>query len=412
MRTRTLILLLAIAGLAGAAYETGLIPTLKEKAHDASPSLSTAGVAPPPAVSAAPAAPADFIETALVTGSLVPREEILVAPEVEGLRVLELKADEGDRVKRGDVLAVLVSEQLDAQIAQNDASLARSEAGIAQARSKIVEADARLAESNAALERARPLVNSKYLAESVFDQRDAAAKTAAAQLIAANDGLKLAEAEKAQVEAQRRELNWRRGNTEVRAPSDGIVSRRAARTGSIAVGAFVAGGGEPLFRIIARGEIELDAEVTETRLAKIKAGQHAKVDAAGAGVVLGTVRLVSPEVDKASRLGRVRIFLGDNPALRIGAFARATIETARARNLAVPQSAILYGERGATVQVVVDGKVATRRIETGLSAASQVEVLSGLVEGDLVVTRAGTFLRDGDTVRTVLPDAKVSEVGR
>jgi RND family efflux transporter MFP subunit len=412
MKTRSLIALLVVGGLAFAAYESGLFASLKEKVASPEAKAVATDIAPAPAVSVVTVAPHDFVETVLVTGSLVPREEILVAPEVEGLRVLELKVDEGDRVKKGDVLAVLVSETMESQVAQNDASIARANAAISRAQSQIVEADARLAESNAALERARPLVKSKYLAESVFDQREAAAKTAAAQLTAAKDSLNLAEAEKAQVEAQRRELLWRRSNTEVKSPADGLVTRRGARVGSIAIGAFVAGSGEPLFRIVARGEVELDAEVTETRLAKVVADQKARIEVAGSGEFEGTVRLVSSEVDKATRLGRVRIFLGDKPGLRIGAFARGTIETARARNLAVPQSAILYGEQGAMVQVVDNGKVATRRIETGLTAGSQVEVRAGLAEGDLVVAKAGTFLRDGDAVRTVLPDPKVSEAAR
>jgi HlyD family secretion protein len=350
-------------------------------------------------------APADFTETVLATGSLVAREEILVGPEVEGLRVTEVLADEGQRVKKGDVLAKLVADTLEAQVAQNDAGLARATAAIAQAKSSIVQAEARLVESRNAYERAKPLRTAGHMAESAFDQREQAARTAEAQLLASQDGLKVAEADKAQVEAQRRELMWRRGRTEVVAPADGIISRRIAR-----VGGFAAGSAEPMFRIVAKGEVELDAEVVETRLAGVKEGQDARVEVTGLGTIAGKVRLVSPEVDKSTRLGRVRIYLGDNPGLRVGAFARGTIETAKGAGLAVPASAVLYSPDGsALVQVVREGRVETRRIKTGLAAASLIEVKEGLSEGDLVVARSGTFLRDGDAVRPVLSRTTVSE---
>ncbi len=357
-----------------------------------------------PAVSVAKVVPADFAETVAVSGSLVPREEILVAPEVEGFRVLDLKVDEGDRVKKGQVLATLVQESLDAQLAQNDASLARADAAASQAKSQIVEATAKLKEAQAAFERAKPLVKSGYLADSTYDQRESAAKTTEAQLVAAQDGLKLAQAEKAQVEAQRRELVWRRSKAKVTAPADGLISRRTARIGGLA--SAVA---EPMFRIVAGGEVELDAEVIETELGKIAAGQKAHVAIAGDGVVDGTVRLVSPEVDKTTRLGRVRIFLGDDPKLRIGSFARGTIDTRQGHGLAVPNSAVVFDADGAFVQVVHAGRVSRRAIETGLISGGLIEVRKGLDEGDIVVAKAGTFLRDGDAVRAVLPDAKLSE---
>ena len=356
-------------------------------------------------VTVARVAPADFIETVLATGSLVAREEILVGPEVEGLRVTEVLADEGTRVKKGDVLARLVADTLDAQVAQNDAGLARSAAAIAQARASIVQAEARMVETRNALERAKPLRQAGHLTEAVFDQREQAARTAEAQLAASRDGLNLAEAEKAQVEAQRRELMWRRGRIEVTAPADGIISRRMAR-----VGGYAAGAAEPMFRIVAKAEVELDAEVTETRIAAVKVGHIARVEVAGLGTIQGTVRLVSPEVDKATRLGRVRIFLGDNPGLRVGAFARGVIATANGSGLAVPISAVLYGPDGPTVQVVRANRVETRKITTGLAAGALVEVREGLQDGDLVVARAGTFLREGDAVRPVLADrTKLSE---
>ncbi len=349
-------------------------------------------------------APADFTETVLATGSLVAREEILVGPEVEGLRVTEVLADEGQRVKKGDVLAKLVADTLEAQVAQNDAGLARATAAMAQAKSSIVQAEARLIESKNAFERAKPLKQAGHMADAAYDQREQAARTAEAQLVAAQDGLKVAEADKAQIEAQRRELMWRRGRTEVVAPADGIISRRIAR-----VGGFAAGLSEPMFRIVANSEVELDAEVIETRLANVREGQAARVEITGLGNIPGKVRLVSPEVDKATRLGRVRIYLGDNPGLRVGAFARGTIETAKGQGLAVPSSAILYTVDGAVVQIVREGRVETRRIKTGLAAASLVEIKEGLSEGDLVVARSGTFLRDGDAVRPILSRTTVSE---
>ena len=408
-RLNKLIGLLALAGLAAAAHFSGAaglaMQKISERVHAAkaaTPAKSDAALAP--AVTVTTIEKKEFVETVLVTGSFVPREEILVAPEIEGLRVLELKVGEGDRVTKGQVLAILVAETLDAQIAENDASLARAAAAISRAKSVIAESEARLDEAAASLQRARPLKKSGWIADSTFDQREASARTAKALLAAARDGLKLAEAEQAQVEAQRRQLMWRRNNVEVKSPADGLVSRETARIGGMTVGS-----GEPMFRIIARGEIELAAEVPETRLAKLAMGQHARIDGAGAGTVDGKVRMISPEVDKATRLGRVRIFIGDNPALRIGAFARGTIETARANSLAVAQSAVLYGDDGAIVQVVADGKITARRIETGMSAGDLVEVRSGLAEGDIVVAKAGTFLRDGDAVRPIQPEAKLSE---
>lgn len=411
MTIKFLTKLAIVAALAAAVFLTGGHTKLYDIVTHRKAAEPVAEVAPP-AVTVARVNTSDFIETVLVTGSLVPREEILVAPEVEGLKVVEIKVDQGDKVKKGDVLATLVTDTLDSQIAQNAASLARSTAAIAQANSQIVEAEARFSEAKSSLARAKPLSKSGYLADSVLDQRDSAAKTSAAQVAAAKDGLKAAEADKASIEAQRRELIWRRSNSAVKAPANGIISRRGARIGGIASGA---GAGEPMFRIIADGEIELDAEVTEAQVNKLRAGQPVVIKVAGDLEVTGKVRLISPEIDSATRLGRVRIFIGENPDLRIGAFASGTIETARQRGLSVPVSAISYSTTGILAQAIINDKVETRAVKTGLQSGGLVQITEGLNDGDVVVARAGTFLRDGDTVRAVTPETgaatgKVSEV--
>jgi HlyD family secretion protein len=129
-------------------------------------------------------------------------------------------------------------------------------------------------------------------------------------------------------------------------------------------------------------------------------------------VVDGRVRIVSPEVDRATRLGRVRIALPRDGSLRIGAFARGTVEIARRTGVAVPLSAVIYDAKGATVQVVVNGRVEARRVRPGLSAEGFVQIEEGVRAGDFVVTRAGSFLRDGDTVRPVVAETAQAEETR
>jgi HlyD family secretion protein len=398
--TKKLVILslpLLIAGLGGLIYATGHLPTFAadKAAQRSAPNLHFS-------VSVARVAPHDFVETLAVSGSLVPREEILIGPEVEGLRVLDILVEVGADVKRGQVLARLVTDTLDAQLAQNEAALARNAAATAQARSAITEVEARLKEAMNAIARARTLKESGHISDAVFDQRESAFKLAEAQLVAARDGLKASEADRASIEAQRRELLWRRSKTDVTAPADGVISQRQARIGATPVLASQ----EPMFRMIEKGEIEIDAEVPQAELPRLAVGQKARISIPGSGEVDGAVRLISPAVDPATRLGRVRILLGKNPNLRIGTFARGEIVVARDTGLAVPRSAVLFGKSGPSVQVVENDTIDTRQVTLGLAEADKLEIRSGVTEGTLVVAKSGTFLRNGDRVRpVVLPSA-------
>lgn len=360
------------------------------------PEAETARKPVAPAVSVTTAEPRAFVERIMVTGSLVAREEILIAPEVEGLRVVALEVEAGDSVTKGQVLATLESETLAAKKAQALASLQRAEAAIAQAKSRITQSEATLEEAEAQLARAEPLRKSKYLSESVYDQRRAAARNARAQLTTARDGVLVAQADKAQIEAQLRELDWNLTRTEIKAPADGLITRRTVRIGDVASGTK-----SPMFILARGGDIELEAYVTEPKLARITTGQKAEVSIAGAGSVPGEVRLVSPEIDRTTRLGSVRIFLGSGPHLKVGAFGRGTLIVAKSTGLSVPSSAILFDNGDAFVQKVNDGKIVTAAVTRGLTSADAVEIKSGLAQGDVIVARAGTFLRNGDAVNPV-----------
>jgi multidrug efflux pump subunit AcrA (membrane-fusion protein) len=184
---------------------------------------------------------------------------------------------------------------------------------------------------------------------------------------------------------------------QVTAPAAGIVllpappSPRATRP-------------EPMFRIIVNGEIEADIEAPSLTLPGISVGQIADVDIAGVGPVPGRVRAISPEVDAATQLGHVRVGFKSDSVLHVGSFAKATIERGRTCGPSIPLTAILYGAEGAVVQIVRNGRVQTQPVRVGLLAGEDAEVREGLALGDIVVRRAGTFLREGDVVRQVSSD--------
>jgi HlyD family secretion protein len=289
---------------------------------------------------------------------------------------------------------------LDTQLAQLEAQRARADAAIAQARSNILQAEANKHQAEAAFERAQELVKSGATSKAIFDEREAAARTADATVTSARDGLRVSEADKMQIEAQIRYAELRIGYTEIKAPTEGLVSRRSAKLGAVVLATV----GDPLFRIISKGELEMAAEVPEIYLPKMTPGMPARIEIAGLRERKGTIRLVSPEVDSATRLGRVRVFIGDDKELRIGTFGRAVIDVAKSDGLGVPSSAVLSQNDVRSVQVVTDGKVQTRQVSIGLVAGGKAEILEGLAEGELVVLRSGALLRDGDAVRPVIAD--------
>lgn len=350
----------------------------------------------PPAVTVTRARERDFVEPLFVSGTLVARDEVMIGAALDGLRVIELLAEDGDRVAKGQVLARLDRSQLDAMLAQNDAALLRADAAVAQARSQIEQVDAARTQAVADLERARKLPVG-VITQATLDQRLAAARSSEAQFAAANGALAVLEADRASRQAERRELLVRIGRTDVVTPVAGTVSRRTARLGAVAMGT-----GEALFRIVADGAIDLDAEVPEDRLARLTAGMPVRIALPGSDQsVNGLVRLISSEVDRTNRLGKVRIALPAGSPARIGSFATAAVEVVRRPAIGVPASAVVRSETGASVMVVSAGRVALRAVEPGVIDGGFTEIRRGLAEGDVVVARAAAFLRDGDEVRSV-----------
>ncbi len=190
------------------------------------------------------------------------------------------------------------------------------------------------------------------------------------------------------------------GTALVQAPVAGLISASTA-----AVGATASGKGESLFSIIARSEFDLVGLVPTRDIAKLQVNQSARIKVIGAGEVDGRVRRLSTTVEPNSQLGQVFIAVTTNRRLLVNSSGRAQIRTGQSCGIAVPLTAILYGNAGTVVQVVKRQRVETRRVETGLMSAGQVEIRDGIAEGDIIVARAGALLREGDPVRAVTASA-------
>ena len=191
------------------------------------------------------------------------------------------------------------------------------------------------------------------------------------------------------------------GTLTVQAPVAGLVSNSSA-----VVGAIASGKGEALFSIIPRSEFDLVGLVPARDLSRLAVDQPATVKIIGAGEVAGKVRRVAATVEPNTQLGQVYVTLSSTRRLLVHASGRAMIKTGQSCGISVPLTAILYGSAGTVVQVVRRDRVETRRVETGLMSAGEVEIREGLAEGDTVVARAGALLREGDPVRPISAGGK------
>jgi len=198
-----------------------------------------------------------------------------------------------------------------------------------------------------------------------------------------------------QQQGQQQQQRTSSGPVSLRAPAPGLVTE--VRT---VVGAPASPQAGPMFRIAINNEIELDAEVPSVHMPKLTPGVTARITRDNAPDLIGRVRLVSPQIDRNTQLGHVRIAVTNNPTLKIGQFARASIDAKRSCGVAIPRTAIDH----LTVQVIKGNVVETRKVRVGLSSDSSTEILEGLEVGEIVVADAGSSLHDGDQVKTMFAD--------
>ena len=339
----------------------------------------------------------DLSDRVIASGLVGPVETVQVQPLIEGQPIDSLLADVGDRVAAGQVLATLSNTSLDLQKSQFEASLAAARASIAQAEASVLEAQANADEATRAATRSASLKQQGNVSQAAYDQAQAASLTANARVMVAQQSLEAARAQLSLVNAQLANVDLQRARTQVVAPVAGEITARNAQVGAIASAA-----GQPMFTLIRDGALELRADVAEGDLVRLAVGQTASLSFAGApGVLTGTVRLVEPTIDATTRLGRARISIDDPSRVRAGMFVQAEVLVAERNTLAAPVSAIGASGTQATVMRVRDGVVEQVSVTTGIRQDQWVEITDGLSVGDVVVTKAGAFVRDGDQINPV-----------
>lgn len=192
----------------------------------------------------------------------------------------------------------------------------------------------------------------------------------------------------------------------LRAPANGTIIGSTATFGGLASPRAQ----KPIFSIAVDSDIELVADVPSIYAPRIAAGQTAQVEMEDGRELLGRVRRPPSEINPVSQLGQVRIAIENDPSLRVGTFARATIDADRSCGVSVPRSAVYFRTEGASVQVVQNHVVETRKIQVGIMQDDAVEVKDGIREGEVVIANAGGSLRNGERVRPKFRDEATGEL--
>lgn len=373
------------------------LPALAEEAAAAEPVAETA--APKlPAISVTEVTSRLLTDRIIASGLIAAVEEVQVAPLIEGQPLELLLVDVGDLVTEGQVLAVLSKTTLELQKTEAQASLAAAKAAIAQTEAQKIEAEVARSEAQRAIDRATKLRDSGTTSQAAWDTANANSVSANARVMVATQSLESARAQLALAEARLENVELMLSRTEVKAPVAGEIVGRNAKIGAIATAA-----GQPMFVITRDAALELRADVAETDLLRLAAGQKARLRAVGmVGTLDGAVRLIEPTIDPVTRLGRARISVDMTGSLRSGMFVEAEILAAEREGLAVPVTAIGSSPEGATVMRVRDGLVEQVLVKTGIRDGGLVEITEGLTAGDQVVAKAGAFVRAGDRINPVL----------
>ena len=401
---------------------TGCSPILSGKAQ--SNSRSTRQVQISPSVDVA-VARQDSLKTEIkYVGTTFPLQEVSLRSRIEG-QILELNADIGDRVAKGQILGRIDDSLNTASVLEAEAELEalRSEVTSLQAdvsegltqvkQAKIVlqQAESDLVRSNYLIEEGAITRQSSEQAQNDVDNAKQVLESAQQQIANRNSSVVAAQRRVAAQEALVAQERQRKSFTILLSPVTGSVMSRVLEPGDLAQV------GDEVLQLGDFSQIKVQAQISELELSKIRIGQKAqvKLDSLPGQTFTGKVTQISLAADATARLVPVEVTIPNlDDRIGRGLLARVSFIQRNQASIVIPESAIRASRRQtqeigddsverATIFVLQEedeqAKVSAREVKIGDRADSQVEILSGLTIGEKVVIRSSGDLKDGDRVR-------------
>ncbi|NDD62523.1 MAG: efflux RND transporter periplasmic adaptor subunit [Acidobacteria bacterium] len=341
------------------------------------------------------------------------RTSTVISSKVPGI-VVGLRVREGERVRTGQLLVEIDSRNVRAQLDKAQAGLLEAqgqsgelELNLRAAQAAEVSAGASQRLALATLKRYELLRERRSVSDQEFDEVDARARVAAAEVDRAEKMRQMVEARRQVVEARiaqaRADVAAAQvavGDTRIVAPFDGIIVAKPAEIGALAAP------GVPLLTIEGGRNLRLEVEVEQSRIGEVTLDTATKVRfdlpafAAGGMEMAGKVAEILPAADPVSRTFTVRIDLPVSSAIRSGQFGRALFAGAGRETLMVPVAAVVARGQLTSLYAVDEGGIVHQRLITvGRKSGDQVEVLSGLRSGEKIITAAARIEREGIQIR-------------
>jgi multidrug efflux pump subunit AcrA (membrane-fusion protein) len=312
-------------------------------------------------------------------GTVQSRVSVTVSTKITGI-LEKLHADQGDRVQKGQLLAVLDAVELKARKEAANAAKGRTERDLAKARADLIRTQANLSLAQSNYRRDLEVFKPGYISQAAFDTTKAALKIAESEVDAGQATVKALQAAVNQAESETRAADALLGYTRIYAPMDGLITVRKAETGSTVAP------GTAIFQMVDLNRIWAASWIDETKISGLRLGQKATIRLRSGCMYQGEVARINREADTVTRELEVDVKFYKLPEpLVIGEETEVDIETGSQSALAVPLSAIMEQSGVKGVFVVSIGRTGFQKASLGIHDDRVTTVLSGLKKGDLVV---------------------------